>query len=148
MQILSITEGAIRTLLYLTLRGSEGRVAGEEICRTQDISSAFLIKITRPLIQKGIVSAVRGVGGGFRLERPPERLSLLEVVEIMQGPMVFNECLLSPGTCQRDAFCPVHPVWKEIREGTQRILAGWTFSDLARTARARGTPDAPPAARD
>jgi len=139
MQILSLTEGGIRTVLYLALVGSDRRVTGEEICRTQEISPSYLAKITRPLLKRGILSAVRGVGGGLRLGRPPDTISLLEVIETLQGPLLFNECLIAPGTCRRDKHCPVHPVWKQIKDGTERILAMWTFSDLARQSRAKAT---------
>ena len=137
MQILSLTEGGIRTVLYLTIAGQDRWVRSEEICRTQEITPAFLTRIARPLLKRGILSAVRGVGGGFRLGRPPDTISMLEVIETLQGPMLFNDCLIAPGTCPRDGRCPVHPVWKQIKEGTERILAMWTFSDLARQARSQ-----------
>jgi Rrf2 family protein len=137
MQILSVTEGGIRTVLYLTLSGDARWVPSEEICRTQEIAPTFLAKITRPLLKRGILSAVRGVGGGFRLGRPPDTISMLEVIEALQGPLHFNECLIRPGTCERDSDCPVHPVWKQIKDGTERILAMWTFADLARHARSQ-----------
>lgn len=136
MQILSATECAIRTVLCLSLAGQGRKVTGQEICRTQDITPAFLIKITRPLIESGLVSAVRGVGGGFMLAKPPESISLLDVIRVMQGPPVFNECLLGPGTCSRDRFCPVHPVWKQVRAQTEATLQEWSMADLAREARA------------
>jgi Rrf2 family protein len=139
MQILSVTEAGIRTVLYLTLDGQDRWIPGEEICRTQEITPAFLNRIARPLLKRGILSTVRGVGGGFRLGRPPDTISMLEVIETLQGPMLFNECLIAPGTCSRDDLCPVHPVWKQIKDGTERILAMWTFSDLARRARPQGT---------
>jgi Rrf2 family protein len=140
MQILAATEDAIRTLLYLAMEGEGRKVSGQEICRTQEITSAFLIKVTRPLVKKGLLSATRGVGGGFKLARPPEKITLLEIVETIQGPLVFNECLLGPGTCERDLNCPVHPVWKQIRKSTENILAGWSLADLVASGRARGVP--------
>jgi len=137
MQILSLTEGGIRTVLYLAMAEKDRWVPSEEICRTQEISPTYLAKITRPLLKRGILAAVRGVGGGMRLGRPADTISMLEVIETLQGPMHFNECLIGPGICERDSRCPVHPVWKQIKEGTERILALWTFSDLARQARSQ-----------
>jgi len=140
MQILSQTEGGIRTVLYLTLTGKDRWVPGEEICRTQEIAPSFLAKITRPLLKRGILSAVRGARGGYRLGRPPDTISMLEVVETLQGPLNFNECLIGPGTCERAGLCPVHPVWRQIKAGTERILAMWTFSDLARQSQPQNAP--------
>ena len=140
MRILSVTEGAIRTALYVALEGRDRRVSGLEICRTQQITPAFLIKVTRPLVRSRILAAARGAGGGFSLARDPERITLLEIVETVQGPLVFNDCLLGPGVCPRDMNCPVHPVWRQIRTNTENILAGWSLSDLVRVARARSVP--------
>jgi len=140
MQILAATEDAIRTLLYVAMEGSDRKISGQEICRTQEISPAFLIKVTRPLVRRGLLRATRGVGGGFELARPPERITLLEVVETIQGPLLFNNCLLRPGACRRDLICPVHPVWRQIRESTENILARWSLADLAASARERGVP--------
>jgi len=140
MRILSVTEAGIRTVLYLAMEGQDRRISGLEICRTQEITPAFLIKVTRPLVQKGILAATRGARGGFSLARPPERITLLEIVETLQGPLVFNDCLLGPGTCTRDMNCPVHPVWKQIRRNTENILAGWSVRDLVTSARARSVP--------
>jgi len=137
MQILAITEAAIRTMVYLASAAPGRKVPRREICREQQIRPAWLIKSVRPLIERGLVSAARGVGGGFELAKPAESITLLEIVEAVQGPILFNQCLLEPGACDRDAFCPVHPVWREIRESTERILSLWNLRDLARARRAR-----------
>lgn len=139
VKILSVTEGAIRTVLYLALAGVDRRVSSQEICRNQDITPAFLTKVTRPLTKKKLISSARGVGGGFKLARPPESISLLEVIEAMQGPFIFNECLYGPNTCKREPSCPVHPVWKQVRESTENILSGWTLADLAWVAQMRNS---------
>lgn len=142
MQIRSLTEGAIRTVLYLAQSGQGRLVPGPEICRTQEISPQFLIKVVRCLARRKIISGARGVGGGFRLARPPEEISLLEVVESAQGPFVYNECLLGPGTCSRESRCPVHLVWRQVQESTETILSNWTVADLAWVASMRQRPDA------
>ncbi|MEW6440151.1 MAG: Rrf2 family transcriptional regulator [bacterium] len=137
MQILALTEAAIRTMVYLAAAGAGRKVPGREICRMQQIRPAWLIKCVRPLVERGLISTVRGVGGGFELSKPPESITLLEIVEAVQGPILFNRCLLAPGACEREPMCPVHPVWKEIRGSAEKILSGWNLRDLARTARAR-----------
>lgn len=137
MQILSTTEAAIRAMVHLSMAGAGRRVSGKEICQKQRIPSALLIKALRPLARRGLVSTARGVGGGFELAKPPESVTLLEIIEAVQGPLIFNECLTRPGLCERDSLCPVHPVWREIREDAEKTLSLWTLQDLARTGRAR-----------
>lgn len=137
LQILPATDAAIRLLVYLALIGSGKRVSGMEIRQAQKISPSLLAKAVRPLVRKGFVHAARGVSGGFVLVKPPESINLLEIVEAVQGPLLLNKCLSGPGVCEHDLYCPVHPVWQEIRERAERILCSWSLSDLARSARVR-----------
>jgi len=137
LQILPATDAAIRLLVYLALTTPGRRVSGREIRQTQKIPQTLLSRATRPLVQKGFLIAARGVSGGFALAKPPESIHLLEIVEAVQGPLLLNKCLAGPGSCERDLYCPVHPVWMEIREKAERVLSLWSLADLARSARAR-----------
>ncbi len=137
LQILPATDAAIRLLLHLALAGAGKRISGREIRQAQQIPQTLLVQAVRPLVRKGLVLAARGVSGGFVLAKPPESINLLEIVEAVQGPLTLNKCLSGPGACERDLYCPVHPVWHDIREKAERILACWSLADLARSARAR-----------
>lgn len=136
-QILPATDAAIRLLIYLAHTGPGKRVSGREIRQAQKIPQALLVKAVRPLVRKGFVLSARGVAGGFVLAKPPETIHLLEIVEAVQGPLLLNKCLSGPGECERDLYCPVHPVWQEVREKAENTLSCWSLADLVRSARAR-----------
>lgn len=131
MLITRATEYAIRAVLYLAKQPAGEIVLKKDICRTQDITPAFLTKILQPLIKAGIVGSQRGVGGGFYLARAPERITLLDVVEAQEGPVYLNQCLMQEKTCERDVFCPVHGAWRHIRDEMTRVLTQYTFARLA-----------------
>ncbi len=130
MIITRATEYAIRALLFLSRQPRGQIVYKKDICKTQNITPAFLTKILQPLIKEGIVGSQRGVGGGFFLLKDPEEVTLLDVLKAEEGPLYMNQCVAMEGTCHRDVFCPVHGAWKEIREEMLRILDSYNFQSL------------------
>ncbi len=132
MLITRATEYAIRAVLYLAKQPAGEVVLKKEICRTQDITPAFLTKIFQPLIKGGIVGSQRGVGGGFFLTTAPEKITLLDIIQAQEGEVLFNYCLEKPGICKRDKTCPVHDSWGNIRKTVTTTLRGVTFDQLLR----------------
>ena len=130
MVITRATEYAIRALLYLSKQPKGEIVFKRDICKSQDITPAFLTKILQPLIKTGIVGSQRGVGGGFYLLRDPAEFSLLDVVKAEEGQLYLNVCLEHPGVCTKDNVCPVHGAWKEARESLMSLLASYSFARL------------------
>lgn len=130
MLITRATEYAIRAILYLAKQPPKEIVLKKDICKTQNITPAFLTKILQPLIKEGIVGSQRGVGGGFYLIKNPAEISLLDIVEAQEGEVLLNQCLAGPGTCERDVFCPVHGAWKEVRHELTNTLSRHTFAEL------------------
>lgn len=130
MIITRATEYAIRAILHLAEHPEGEIVLKKDICREQDITPAFLTKILQPLIKAGVVGSQRGVGGGFYLLKRPHEISLLDVLEAEEGPLYLNQCLVETGSCERDAFCPVHGAWHEIRHELSSVLSKYTFEQL------------------
>lgn len=132
MLITRATEYAIRAVLYLAKQPAGDVVLKKDICKTQDITPAFLTKIFQPLIKAGIVGSQRGVGGGFYLAKNPEEISLLDIIQAQEGKLLFNYCLEEAGTCDRDKTCPVHDAWGRVRTQVTTALEGVTFDELVR----------------
>jgi Rrf2 family protein len=124
------TEYAIRAILHLAEHPEGEIVLKKDICREQEITPAFLTKILQPLIKAGVVGSQRGVGGGFYLLKKPSEISLLDILEAEEGPLYLNQCLIEDGGCERDAFCPVHGAWHEIRHELSTVLNKYTFEQL------------------
>jgi Rrf2 family transcriptional regulator, iron-sulfur cluster assembly transcription factor len=122
---------AIRGMVYLATRPMNRMSLISEMASGIDVSQTILAKIFQNLGKVGLVKSSRGMGGGFTLSRPAEEISLLEIVEAVEGPIVLNRCLLRQGMCDRDAECTVHPVWREVQEKMRGILGNVTLKQLA-----------------
>lgn len=121
---------AIRGIIYLAGQPPDKISLLSDIAAAVDVPQTFLAKIFQQFSKTGIVKSFRGTGGGFLLAGPPESISLLQVVEAVEGPILPNRCTLKQGECERDSFCTVHPVWMQVQQQVRGILAGITLKDL------------------
>ena len=106
-----------------------------EIARAVHAPGPFLAKILHRLLRARIVESVRGVQGGFRLAHPPTAISLLDVIEAIQGPQAANVCAIRPAACPLSRTCVIHPVWVELQERTETLLRGVSLASLAARSR-------------
>lgn len=134
-------EYSIRGLLHLTIMEGKGAQDIEAISKAQDVPKAYLSKLFQQLAKKGFVKSTRGPVGGFVLARNPSEITLLDVIEVMEGPIYLNVCLIRAGYCNRDVLCPVHDVWGEAQTSFIEVLKSCTFSDLAARGRKKAAAD-------
>ncbi len=123
------TDYAVRTILYLA-RDSSRMASVTEVARAMHIPKSFLAKILQRLVRSHILSSMRGVKGGFTLARRPTEISLLDVLESIQGPAGINVCAIDSRRCRFSPTCSVHPVWVEIRKEVERRLRKQTIAKL------------------
>lgn len=123
------TDYAVRCVLYLARE--KGLVANvTEIAQAMHIPKTFLAKILQRLIRGKIVGSLRGMHGGFTLVKKPIDISLLDIMEAIQGPAGINVCAVDSKKCQRSSSCAVHPVWVDIRKEVERRLKKETIDKL------------------
>lgn len=131
MKLTRAAEYAIRCVLYLAKRPFGDVVSRRDVARDMDIPLAFLGKIAQALNKAGVIVVRQGAHGGYELALPPEDISLLMVVEAMDGEILINECLARPHDCGRSPHCAVHRVWTTARARFRETLAGVSFARLA-----------------
>lgn len=131
MQITKQADYAVRAVLELARLPKDQRLTAEEIAERWDIPGAFLSKTLGLLSDAGIVATQRGVKGGVRLNRPAGRISLLEVIEAVDGPISLNFCALDPEACKWSAECPAHPLWCSLLDQVRVRLASVSIRELA-----------------
>lgn len=129
MQITRQTDYAIRCVLYLAEHPDEVKVV-DEIARSKSIPKVFLAKILQKLSKAGIVRSYRGVKGGFELAKRPKDITLLDVIEAIEGPVAMNICAIDKRLCNRSNQCSVHPVWVKLRQDTERKLRKYSIDRL------------------
>jgi Rrf2 family protein len=121
---------AIRVVLDLAAYPPGTVVGLQDVGRRQGIPPAYLFKIVQALSSAGLVRTFRGVGGGARLERPSAEVTLRQVIEAVEGPILLNRCVLRAGECPRDRICPVHRVWCRIQGVLLAELEAVNFAGL------------------
>lgn len=130
MQITRQADYAVRAVLYLARLGTDHRAATSQIAQEQQIPPSFLAKIVSQLSVAGLLQTSRGARGGVSLARSAEDISLLEVVEAIDGPIMLNECVGSNGVCVFGDDCPMRPVWCDAQAELVNHLKGTNFSQF------------------
>ena len=131
MELTRKGEYAVRGVIYLSQQLPGKICLISEIAEATGAPQTFLAKIFQNFAKIGIVNSFRGTGGGFTLGRSPAKITLREVVEAVEGPIVPNRCLVGSGSCEREAQCNVHPVWRQVQMQVVDILDSVTFDALA-----------------
>jgi Rrf2 family protein len=130
MQITRQADYAVRAVLYLAELGTKQRAATSQVAQEQRIPPSFLAKIISQLSIAGLLHTSRGARGGVTLAREPEDITLLEVVEAIDGPIMLNECVGDSSTCTFDKDCPLRPVWCDAQEELVKRLKTTNFAGL------------------
>lgn len=110
-------------------------VSIRQISAETGVPLPYLSKIISSLSRIGLVSARRGPGGGVTLSRPPDEVTVGDVVEAIDGPLATGKCVLGLHECDETRPCVVHDLWKSVSEGVSRALAGQTLFELSRARR-------------
>ncbi len=130
MQITRQADYATRAVLYLARMQNGHRVATSKVALEQKIPPAFLVKIISQLSIAGILHTSRGVRGGVQLARAPGTITLLEVIEAMDGPIQLNECVEASGNCILEDECPLRQVWCDAQTKLVAQLKSTDFAQL------------------
>lgn len=133
MQLNQATDYALRAVLYLANSSPQQVIPAQVIAETEEIPIRFLLKIMRSLIQAGIIKSYRGTVGGYMLAKRPEEITLLDVVQAVEGPVYLNRCLLDPKYCNKNgtATCAIHEALENIEKNLVRGLNSYNFGELA-----------------
>jgi Rrf2 family protein len=126
------TDYAARVILHLSLQPPGSRTTARQIAEQRLIPRALVRRVVTRLSAAGLVVTARGNDGGIALARPAAEISLLEVVEALEGPLALNACTVEPGICPLMPVCTVHDAWVQARNVMRETLGGINFAALAR----------------
>ncbi|MGC8879902.1 MAG: RrF2 family transcriptional regulator [Anaerolineae bacterium] len=148
MEITRQADYAVRAMIHLGSVSPDTRVSSAAISRAQRVPLPFLTKVIAQLVHAGLVTTSRGMGGGVSLTRNPEDITLLDILEAVEGPITLNRCLLRGITCELEEHCAVHDVWAEIQKHIVEDLKQVSLAYLvqAQAAKSAGRPFELPAA--
>src|SRR5512136_1512589 len=122
---------ALRALAHLAASGGEEATLGRDLARKVRVPPHYLAKVLATLARTGVLTASRGVRGGYRLARPARQIKLMEIVEPFEGKRSRPGCLLRPHEpCREDAPCPAHAAWSGVKAAYSGFLETTTLADI------------------
>ncbi len=122
---------AIRVMIDISEQRSDGYIPLKDIAERQGISKKYLEIITKELVRKGFLEGLSGRGGGYKLCRPPEKYSVGEILESLEGSMAAVACLAKNAPpCPRAPICKTLPMWTEYDDMTHDFFYKKTLADL------------------
>jgi len=122
---------AIRALIFLELYSTYDKKEGiKNIASRLELPSPFLGKILQELVKHRLLGSSKGPNGGFYLKRPAIDITVMEVIEMMEGKELFNNCIIRTTTCDHDRPCSIHHKLAPIREEMKALFSTETIADL------------------
>ncbi len=122
---------AIRAVLDLARHEGRGRRKTREIADDMDIPESYLPSILAELVAAGLVTSLAGREGGYALAGPASSVSLLAVIEVAEGEIDIEQCVLTGGVCGWEDECAVHRFWMAAHDAFRDRLGTVTFADVA-----------------
>lgn len=130
MRLTARSEYGLLALIDLGCRFGDGPVSAREVSERQGIPAKFLEQLLGELRKNGLISSVRGARGGFVLTRDPAQITVLEVVEALEGPLAPTSCD-GGSVCGRSGACAAAGVWAKATEALRDVFVTTTIADLS-----------------
>ena len=124
---------ALRVMIDLAEHNSDTFIPLSDIAKRQEISEKYLEGIMAALSKAGLVTALRGKGGGYKLSRAPDAYTVAAILHVTEGSLAPVSCLeTQPNTCPRAARCRTLKMWQQLDDLIEHFFAGITLADLVR----------------
>lgn len=120
----------IRAMFDLALNAREGTQSIKAIAEREGIPEAYLEQLIAALKREGLVTSTRGAQGGYALAKPPEDISVGDVLRALEGDIDLAECLAGDQACDKAGVCPSRIVWRKLRDGMKAIVDGISLQDM------------------
>jgi len=140
MQLTRAADYGIRAMVYLAGLPPDSRASLAELARAAEAPEPFLTKVLQRVVASGLIASQRGPSGGFQLNCAAAEISLLDVVEAIEGPIQLNLCTgnySGAPLCDRQSWCAAHLVLQQAQAKLREVLAGATLEALARESSQR-----------
>ncbi len=143
LRVSKLTDYATVVMTVLASVHAGGRA--DDVLSAQDLADRAHLelptasKLLKQLAQAGLVESFRGVNGGYRLARTPERITIAQIVTAMEGPIGMTECSAQAGLCGHESHCGVRVNWQRINVAIADALASVTLVDMLKPPPKRAT---------
>jgi Rrf2 family transcriptional regulator, iron-sulfur cluster assembly transcription factor len=125
------TEYALRAIVYIALHNEGGHKVGiKEVAKELDLPQPFTAKILQDLVRKDVIASVKGPGGGFYLHKSASEVTVLEVIQNIDGLEAFRKCGMGMKQCSETHPCPLHNDIKAYRDHLLKVFRSKTIQSL------------------
>ena len=124
----------LRILIDLATHDTRKPRLIRDIATSQQISEKYISRLIIALRQARLVRSVRGANGGFHLAKAPREITLLEILETMEGTISIVDCVLAPEKCPRNSICPTRAIWSQLNEGNRDLMREITLEQIIAAA--------------
>lgn len=132
MKLSTRSRYGVRLMLALGLSDKKSPIFLKDIARSEEISEKYLSQIIIPLKAKGLVNTFRGAHGGYILSRPASQITLMEIIEPLEGDLSLVDCVKRPDLCNRSTDCVTRDIWNDMSSLLFDFLGKYTLEDLIR----------------
>jgi len=134
LRISKLTDYGIVLLAHFARHEPGSTCNARELSEATGLPFPAVGKVLKTLAQAGLLVSHRGAKGGYTLARPPGAISVVEIIEALEGPIALMACSAGPGHCGQESTCSVRDPWQTIHGAIRGALAGVTLGGLARGA--------------
>ena len=132
----------MRAMLDLAQHYDDGLVLVKDVARRQEISERYLEHLFLSLKTAGLVKSVRGAHGGFTLARAPDKIKLMDIISVSEGPLALVDCVVDASVCPRSSKCATRDLWRELQSAMGAVLSSQTLQDLIERQQIKEQPSA------
>lgn len=125
------TDYAIRILVYMSKKNYGELSTKKEVSERCGIPVSFLAKIVQILSKNRLINIKKGSQGGYILTKKPEEITLLDVIELIEGRIFLNHCIKDKEVCEFYSKCVIHKMWENLTEKLRAELRNINFKELA-----------------
>lgn len=119
-----------RMMLDLAAHHDQGPTPLREIAKRQDLSVKYLEQLIIPLKAAGYIRSVRGARGGYTLARKPDKISVGQIIKVLEGGLSLVDCVEDPKICEREKNCPTRDIWLRMSERLMEELSSLSLMDV------------------
>jgi len=141
MEITKAADYGLRAMYRLGQTPRDKSALIGSIAEEMDIPAQFLHKVMPRLVKAGLVRSRRGARGGYRLAKDPAEISLLDIVQAIDGPVFINRCLVDKDDCALHLECTIRPVFARAQAALRKVLRDHKLSDVLNGKRPPAAPN-------
>ena len=120
----------LKAMLELAIRYNEGPISIKYIAESQDIPERYLEQLFSKLKKSGLIKSIRGAQGGYMLMDEPSKISVGDILRVLEGPISISECISEDGKCSKQSKCATRLVWKRMKKAIDEVVNTTYLQDI------------------